>query len=502
MERLFKTETTTFFVKYEGKEMEIKINERLLEEKLKELEKGGSWRANAIAKLEQLIRTSDDYSLFRVNPLKFGDENGISEQESIDLFLYATKAGLFEMNWQLLCPGCGDVVESFNTLRNLDSHYHCSLCQKDFEAALDDYIEVSFTIDPRTREIVFHNPQYLSIEDYFFKYVFSHGAVYADGTKSVDVIQKLLKILTYLEPGEKKEFEIEISAGYLVGYDRINHAEFLFNVTGELKPGIQHFSSKFLDGEYSPAKDELSPGRYVFGLENQTKKRGAILLIHEPTDYSAPGPLRYRPFLTGKRLLTTQTFRDFFRSEVIQETEGIGVKDITILFTDLKESTALYDDIGDLKAFALVRQHFDSLGKVINVHSGAIVKTIGDAIMATFLNPFDAVKAALGMINEMERFNLGFSGKDIKLKVGIHKGSSVAVTLNDRLDYFGQTVNISSRVQKLADADEIYVSHDVYNYPGVRELLKDLEVTLGKANLKGVQGEIQIYKIKKTVVVS
>jgi class 3 adenylate cyclase len=481
--------------------MEIKINERLLEEKLKELQKGKPWHENAIAKLEELIRSSDDYSLFRVNPLKFGEENAVSEQESIDLFLYATKAGLFEMNWQLVCPGCGDVVESFNTLRNLDSRYHCGLCQRDFEAALDDYIEVSFTIDPRIREIAFHSPQSLSIEDYFFKYVFSHGAVYPDGTRSVDVIQRLLKILTYLEPGEKKDFEVEIPAGYLVGYDRMNHAEFLFKVSGELKPGIQHFSSGFLDGEYFPAKYELSPGRYVFRLENHTNKRGAILLIHEPTDYSAPGQLRYRPFLTGKKVLTTQTFRDCFRSEVIQGTEGIGVKDITILFTDLKESTVLYDDIGDLKAFAVVRQHFDSLGKVVNIHSGAIVKTIGDAIMAAFLNPLDAVEAALGMINEMERFNLGFSGKDVKLKIGIHKGSSVAVTLNDRLDYFGQTVNISSRVQKLADGDEIYVSDDVYNFPGVREILKDFEVVLGKANLKGVQGEIQVYRIKKSAVI-
>jgi class 3 adenylate cyclase/predicted RNA-binding Zn-ribbon protein involved in translation (DUF1610 family) len=481
--------------------MEIKIDQKLFGGKLKELQKARSWRVNTISKFEDLIRSGDDYSLFRVNPLKFGSDNGISEQEVIDLFLYATKAGLFEMNWQLLCPGCGDVVESFNTLRNLDSQYHCNLCQKDFEAALDDYIEVSFTIDPRIRGIAFHNPQSLSIEDYFFKYVFSHGAVYPDGMKFVDVIQKFVKILTYLEPGEKKEFEVEISAGFLVGYDCLNHAEFLFNVTGEPKPGIQGFSSKFIEGKYSPAKDELSPGRYIFGFENHTNKRGALLLIHEPTDYSTPGRLHYEPFLTGKKVLTTQTFRDLFRSEIIQGAEGIGVKDITILFTDLKESTALYDGIGDLRAFVLVRQHFDSLGKVVNMHSGAIVKTIGDAIMATFLNPFDAVNAALGMLHEMERFNRGFSGKDIKLKIGIHKGSSIAVTLNDRLDYFGQTVNISSRVQKLADADEIYISHDVYAYPGVQELLRDFEVVVGKANLKGVQGEIQIYKIKKTAVV-
>ncbi len=475
--------------------MASKTNEKLLNEKLAELKKARPWGANAISRFEELIRAGDDYSLFRVNPLKFGRENTVSEQEAIDLFLYATKAGLFEMNWQLLCPGCGDVVESFNTLRNLDSHYRCNLCQRDFEAALDDYIEVSFTVDPRVREVAFHNPQSLSIEDYFFKYGFSHGAVYSDGTKIADVMQSLVKIISYLEPGEKREFQVDIPAGYLAGYDRLNHGEFLFKVIGESSQGIMSFTSRLVDGKYSPSTGELSPGRYLFGFENQTNKRGALLLIHESADYLPPGRLEYQPFLSGKRVLTTQSFRDLFRSEIIQGTEGIGVKDITILFTDLKESTALYDDIGDLKAFALVRQHFDSLGKVVNRHSGAIVKTIGDAIMATFLNPIDAVNAALGMLEEMERFNRGFSGKDIKLKIGIHKGSSIAVTLNDRLDYFGQTVNISSRVQKLADADEIYISREVYEYPGVEELLKEYKVVIGKAKLKGVEGELEVYKV-------
>ena len=75
-------------------------------------------------------------------------------------------------------------------------------------------------------------------------------------------------------------------------------------------------------------------------------------------------------------------------TETIKVDGGIGVKDITILFTDLKGSTALYERIGDLKAFSLVHRHFDSLEQVINNHNGAIVKTIGDAVMATFLNPF------------------------------------------------------------------------------------------------------------------
>lgn len=477
--------------------MEIKIHKELLDERLAELKKARSWSSRVIDRLEAFIRSGDDYSLFRINPLKFGSEINISEQEAIDLFLYGVKIGLFEMNWQLLCPSCGDVVTSFSTLRSMDSHYHCDLCRRDFEATLDDYIEISFTITPKIRWIVFHDPESLPIEDLFLK-LFAKDTAYPDGTKFVDLLKKFTKILTFLEPKQRKEYELEIPPGVLEGYDRLNHAELFFNICGEAKTGLQKFSIKLVEGKFEPAGGELSPGRIVIDFENLSNKRGSLFLLHIPPDFS-PQPLQFEPFLSGKRLLTTQTFRDLFHSETIQGTEGIGIKDITILFTDLKGSTALYDSVGDLKAFALVRQHFESLGKVVSRYSGAIVKTIGDAIMANFLNPIDAVKAAIAMLEEIEQFNQKHGARELILKVGIHKGTAITVTLNDRLDYFGQTINIASRVERLADADEIYVTNEVFTYPGIQELLKSFAVDPRKANLKGIQEETQVYKINRNL---
>lgn len=476
--------------------MEIKINEKLLDQKLEDLEKARSWSPRVIAKLENSIRSEDDYSLFRINPLKFGNEKNISEHEAVDLFLYGAKCGLFDMNWQLLCPECGDVVESFDRLRTLNQHFHCNLCQEDFEAVLDDYIQISFTIVQPIRELIFHNPESLSVEDYYFKYAFSEGTLYPDGSNFVELLKSLTKLITYLEPNQKKSYEMEIPPGYLRGCDRINRAEFLFNVRGSEAKETQNFSLKIVDGKFEPEGGDMLPGKYIFELENHCDKRAAALIIHHPHDVS-PQTLQFEPFLTGKKVLTTQTFRNLFRSEIIGGTEGIGVRDITILFTDLKGSTALYDRVGDLNAFALVRQHFDRLGNVVDTHSGAIVKTIGDAIMATFLNPIDAVKAAIAMLDEIETFNQGIQREDINLKIGIHHGPSIAVTLNERLDYFGQTVNLASRVQRLADAREIYISHDVYVYPGVKELLKGFAIDPGKARLRGIQEETQFYKMTK-----
>ena len=156
----------------------------------------------------------------------------------------------------------------------------------------------------------------------------------------------------------------------------------------------------------------------------------------------------------------TQTFRDFFRSEVIRATEGIAVRDITVLFTDLKGSTALYERIGDLNAYVQVQRHFEQLIDVTVRHQGAVTKTIGDAVMAAFLTPTDALRAALEMREAVEQLNRDRPQRDFILKIGIHKGASIAVTLNERLDYFGQTVNIAARVQHLAGGDEICLTED------------------------------------------
>jgi len=205
--------------------------------------------------------------------------------------------------------------------------------------------------------------------------------------------------------------------------------------------------------------------------------------------------MHFEPFLTGRRLLTSQTFRELYRTEVIGGSEGIGVKDTTLLFTDLKGSTEMYDRIGDLKAFSLVRQHFDRLGRVIHGQAGAVVKTIGDAVMASFNTPEGAVRAAVLMLDEIERFNKEHGDQALILKIGVHHGASIAVTLNERLDYFGQTVNIAARVQGLAGAEEIYVTEDVYDAPGVRDVLSGYAVTPEFATLKGVSEKVRVYKI-------
>jgi class 3 adenylate cyclase len=79
--------------------------------------------------------------------------------------------------------------------------------------------------------------------------------------------------------------------------------------------------------------------------------------------------------------------------------------------------------------------------------------------------------------------------------MGAHCGPSIAVTLNENLDYFGQTVNIAARVQSFADAGEICLSEALYTAAGVRDLLAGYEIAEFEAPLRGVEGNAQVYRI-------
>jgi len=130
---------------------------------------------------------------------------------------------------------------------------------------------------------------------------------------------------------------------------------------------------------------------------------------------------------------------------------------VTLLFSDLKGSTALYDAIGDAAAYGLVREHFAYLAAIVREHDGAIVKTIGDAVMAAFHEPLQGLRAAIAMQERVAAFNAGHNAP-VVLKLGLHEGPCIAVNLNDRLDYFGGTVNLAARLQGESRGGDVVIS--------------------------------------------
>lgn len=212
--------------------------------------------------------------------------------------------------------------------------------------------------------------------------------------------------------------------------------------------------------------------------------------------------------VSGHRLLTLQKFRDLFPRETIPPSESLLIRQVTILFTDLAGSTALYTKKGDSQAYSLVNQHFQLLFKIVNQHHGAVIKTIGDAIMAAFTSPDDGIKAAIAMQAEMQKFNLNqlskpaSSSKDnqLILKIGVHTGACISVTLNDRADYFGTTVNTAARVQALSQGNDIVFTADLFDRVKAISTLKNHIRDQSFVVLKGLSEPISVFSILLNII--
>jgi class 3 adenylate cyclase len=174
---------------------------------------------------------------------------------------------------------------------------------------------------------------------------------------------------------------------------------------------------------------------------------------------------------TGAEVTSLQLFRDLFSREVLRPGEQISVGAMTVVFTDLKNSTQLYQEIGDAPAFGRVLTHFEILKACVAAEDGAIVKTMGDAIMAVFPRPVAALRAmveAQRWLAEPQRFSFAngvsvppSSLAPLALKVGIHHGPCLAINQNERLDYFGTTVNIAARLCALSAGGDLVLSSTV-----------------------------------------
>ena len=202
--------------------------------------------------------------------------------------------------------------------------------------------------------------------------------------------------------------------------------------------------------------------------------------------------------VSGHRLLTLQIFRELFPRETIPPNESLLIRQVTILFTDLAGSTALYSQKGDSQAYGLVRQHFNLLFEIVDQHNGAVIKTIGDAIMASFTSPDDGLKAAIAMQSRMQEFNRSLKSleQELILKVGVHRGACISVNLNDRSDYFGTTVNTAARVQGLSQGNDIVFTASLRNQAMAIEAIKHHICEESSVILKGLSEPVSVFRVR------
>jgi class 3 adenylate cyclase len=448
--------------------------------------------------VEELVWHAPDDALCRVNALDFAGRAKLDEERVIAGLLHATRLGLFDLLWNILCPSCGGVIDTNATLKTVTRpEYRCAFCAAGYEPILDEVVEVTFTVNPRLRKIAAHHPETLPLLDYYRQIFWSSGIDLPPHATLAKVMEEVTLENVELPPGDKAILSLALPLGLAIVFDPVTHCAQFIEAKGEITRERQSLTMLLDRSAAPPAMAALRPGPLRLNIENRENTRAL------PGVWIAGAELeqllcRRKPFLTAKRLLTNQTFRDIYHADTLDVEQRLKITSLTFLFTDLKSSTELYEHVGDLVAYDLVRAHFRVLTEIVGNEAGAVVKTIGDAVMATFPTPNRAVAASLRMREAMRRLNEERKRDDnLLLKIGIHEGPCLAVMLNERQDYFGQTVNIASRVQHLASSQAIYATGAVVGHEATAQLLAKAGVlpVPQRQTLRSIGDNLAVYEI-------
>jgi class 3 adenylate cyclase len=451
--------------------------------------------AAVVTAIETLVRDAPDRALCRINALKFAAECDLDEEKTIAAFLHAARLGLFELSWNVVCPGCGGVLGEGATLKTVGhDDYVCALCASGYEPSLDQMVEVTFTVSRRARRIAAHDPNDLPFVEYF-RQIFWASAMNLPEELD-EVVDSITLDTLELPAGEKAQLSLQLPAQFLIVFEPVTHVAQFINVTGEPTRERQNLSIVFTGIKAPTTTIEMRPGPLRLSFENRTGERLLPGLWIAGDELHHLLDLRH-PFLSAKRLLANQIFRDLYGTDTLDPEQRLKITSLTFLFTDLRGSTVLYERVGDLAAFDIVRAHFSVLHEIVAAEHGAVVKTIGDAVMATFHSPDHAVAAALRMREAMEKLNAERGSQDLQLKIGIHEGPCLAVVLNDRQDFFGSTVNIASRVQGLATSPAIWATGPVVENAQTTSLLakEGLAPVAQQRALRGIADDYAVYEI-------
>jgi class 3 adenylate cyclase len=410
--------------------------------------------------LIHLIEHADDLALQRLRPYQLADYWKLPRREVLEVFLRATRASILDMRWELLCPSCRGAGASHNSLNEVHKNAHCDSCDIDYSVNFDRQVEVIFRPNPTVRIIPMQ-----------FQF-----CIAGPQTGPHIVVNQL------------------VPAGESI------------DVTAPLDDGRYSLTASGLPGELPVRATEDGAAEEIISADEAGWPEGELQIgtlprLHLINQTNAPQKFALKraawrdDAATAADVTTLQLFRDLFSMEALRTGEEIAINSVTLMFTDLRDSTRLYRQIGDAPAFGRVRQHFDLLEQAIAAEGGAIVKTIGDAVMAVFRQPAAAIRA----IETAHRDIIALEGKPpLEMKAGIHTGPCIAVTLNERLDYFGSTVNIAARLPNLALGGEVVFSNEIKIDPEVEDWLQEHAQTpmWFDANVKGYDQPFSLWRMK------
>jgi class 3 adenylate cyclase len=420
-----------------------------------------------LPRLRSRLLEGSDEQVLRIRPYEVADAWGADRLETLGLFLHATRAGLFELRWEVMCPGCRAPNTEVDSLARLPARFHCAVCAIEYDTDFDEKVELRFSVHPAVRRA-------------------------ADSVHCVGSPHRAPFVVAQqvLGPGETRAIEIPraeplgLRAVGREGQLRLEPAR----EGGEGAPAVA-WRNGWTAGAADGGAIRFSPGAGALAVTNESGEPLVVVLERDAWNAGAA---------TAAQVTTLQEFRDLFSSEVLAPGQEVGVSRVALLFTDLLGSTDLYEGVGDAPAYGRVHRHFEFLRGTIAGRRGAVVKTIGDAVMAAFTTLEDAVGAALDVQRGLHGWCVERRIEPLLvLRAGAHVGPAIVVNANGRLDYFGRTANAAARLGRQSRGRDVALtaaSFDALEPDAIGA--GPFTVERFRGVLRGIAGEQELVRLR------
>jgi serine/threonine protein kinase/class 3 adenylate cyclase len=429
-----------------------------LDERLDALSRRGI-HPGVVDSLGEFLASAAPQDLARIRPLAIARRLGLDPDQVVSACLHGAREGLFVLLWDILCPLCRIPSEVQDTLRALKEHGRCEACNLDFELDFARSVELVFRAHPEIRDV-------------------EMGVYCIGGPSHSPHVAAQVRVA----PGETFALELGLSEGaYRLRGPQLGYT---FDFRVEPAVGVGRLDLDLARGPGPESPRELHAGAQALRLSNPTDRELVARIERVAPRADA---------LTAARASALALFRDLFPGEVLSPGQLVSIAATTLLLAEPEDAGRIYERLGDARAFVILHEQFQVIDRRIRREGGALVKTVGDGIVAAFPDAASAVRAALDLPADLAS---AAETRDLRLRIAVHRGPAMAATFNGHLDYFGITVTQASGALGYAEAGEVVLSQAVAGEPAVAVILqaRGLENRVFRADLPG-QPEALLHRV-------
>lgn len=403
----------------EGESITIK---QLSQQSTKDLEKllipykNSGLDAKLAAKLLTYILTAEDDQLGRIRLVPLARAWNVDLYHLLSLCLHACKFGHLQLSWDTICPHCRGVRQENPYLSQIPLSGKCEICEIDYETSKDGAVEVVFHVHPSLREV----------RKIFYCAAEPHHKTH-------------IKVQEHIKPGTSKHIEADLPS-----------VDYRMRAIGSTSPPMK---ATFTASELA--------NRQHWSIEVKNPGEKPLTFVFEDQKFDTGD------FLKPKYLFNTREFRALFNDEQLPFDLNMDIGVQALVFADVVQSTRLYRDLGDAKSFNMIRGFMKEVFRIIEDNRGIVIKTMGDGAMFAFNQPLDALEASLAMQRLSEE------SKGLRLRVALNYGECIAVNFDYKIDYFGHTVNIASKLLAGSDPSDLVIAKRCLDMDEVKAYLKE-----------------------------